>query len=290
VRKGAFTGADRRRIGWFELADGGTLLLDEIGDLPAPAQGDSRVCRNADQPSAEPRPSVNVHLIAATHRNLAAEVRRPFSRFVFRLHVMPIRLPPLRERSDDIGRWPECSLTASPPNWAARRGGSRRSARPLARSSLARKRTGPRISPSDYWCSVANEPSAQPVGGLLPDAVPDARAEADAAAPVIDDLSLWEQEHALLVRTGAHAWKSDPCRAPAQISREQLHRGCEDTGCCRSRDEPRDLPHRRFIVACSLPITLSAPQVNLLQCARRSRFGRTRADRPRLATSGKPKR
>ena len=105
--KGAFTGADRRRIGWFELADGGTLLLDEIGDLPAPAQGrllrvlQEREINRVGGTQAIP---VNVRLIAATHRNLAAEVRSGRFRddLFFRLHVVPIRLPPLRERPDDI--------------------------------------------------------------------------------------------------------------------------------------------------------------------------------------------
>ena len=73
-------------------------------------------------------------------------------------------------------------------------------------------------------------------------------------------------------------------RACSRSAASNFVRGCEDTGCCRSRDEPRDLPPSRVSSsACSLPITLSAPQVNLLQCARRSRFGRTRADRPRLS-------
>jgi len=76
--KGAFTGADRRRIGRFELADGGTLFLDEIGDLPAAAQVKLlRVLqeREISRVGGSQSIPVNVRLIAATHRNLTEEVR-----------------------------------------------------------------------------------------------------------------------------------------------------------------------------------------------------------------------
>ncbi len=105
--KGAFTGADRRRVGRFELADGGTLFLDEIGDLPAGAQVKLlRVLqeREISRLGANQTIRVDARLVAATHRDLTAEVRAGRIRedLYFRIHVVPIQLPPLRDRPEDI--------------------------------------------------------------------------------------------------------------------------------------------------------------------------------------------
>jgi transcriptional regulator with GAF, ATPase, and Fis domain len=106
--KGAFTGAVDRRQGWFETADGGTLLLDEIGELPLPAQ--IRFLRVLQDGQFEPVGSngktvqVNVRIIAATHRNLRHMIRDGLFRedLWYRISVFPIRVPPLRERLEDI--------------------------------------------------------------------------------------------------------------------------------------------------------------------------------------------
>jgi len=105
--KGAFTGADARRQGRFEAADGGSILLDEIGDMPAETQ--AKVLRVLQERSFErvggSRPiDVDVRVIAATHRNLEEEVRKQRFRedLYYRLKVVTIELPPLRERSEDI--------------------------------------------------------------------------------------------------------------------------------------------------------------------------------------------
>jgi transcriptional regulator with GAF, ATPase, and Fis domain len=105
--KGAFTGADRRRIGRFELADGGTLFLDEIGELPPAAQVKLlRVLQEHEitRVGGSETIRVDVRLIVATHRDLAAEVRAGRFRddLYFRVHVVPISLPPLRERREDV--------------------------------------------------------------------------------------------------------------------------------------------------------------------------------------------
>jgi len=105
--KGAFTGADARRQGRFEAADGGSILLDEIGDMPAETQ--AKVLRILQERSFErvggSKPiDVDVRVIAATHRNLEDEVRKQRFRedLYYRLKVVTLELPPLRERPEDI--------------------------------------------------------------------------------------------------------------------------------------------------------------------------------------------
>ncbi|AXY74295.1 sigma-54-dependent Fis family transcriptional regulator [Paraflavitalea soli] len=104
--KGAFTGALQKRIGKFEQADGGTIFLDEIGELPPDAQVKFlRVLQEREIESIGGRvKKVNVRIIAATNRDLEQEVA--VSRFrvdlYYRLNVFPLRLLPLRERKDDI--------------------------------------------------------------------------------------------------------------------------------------------------------------------------------------------
>ncbi|MGE0639792.1 MAG: sigma 54-interacting transcriptional regulator [Thermoanaerobaculia bacterium] len=105
--QGAFTGATKARAGRFEIAAGGTLFLDEIGDLPLEMQIKLlRVIQQRDfQRLGSSRvQKADVRLIAATHRDLEEEVRagRFRSDLFFRLNVFPIRIPPLRERREDI--------------------------------------------------------------------------------------------------------------------------------------------------------------------------------------------
>ena len=105
--KGAFTGADARRIGRFEAADGGTIFLDEIGDMPLETQ--SKVLRVLQERSFErvggtKTIEADVRVVAATHRDLEAEVKRGRFRedLYYRLRVVEIALPPLRQRPEDI--------------------------------------------------------------------------------------------------------------------------------------------------------------------------------------------
>jgi len=105
--KGAFTGAIRDKRGRFELAHGGTMFLDEVGDLPKTVQAkllrvlqEGRFERVGDEKSI----SVDVRIISASNRDLKREVKKGNFRddLYYRLNVVPIHLPPLRKRKDDI--------------------------------------------------------------------------------------------------------------------------------------------------------------------------------------------
>jgi DNA-binding NtrC family response regulator len=105
--KGAFTGADKQRIGRFEQADGGTLFLDEVGDMSANTQ--AKILRVLQEHEFERLGGtrtirVDVRLIAATNRNLAAMVGAGQFRedLYYRLNVVSVDMPPLRERKEDI--------------------------------------------------------------------------------------------------------------------------------------------------------------------------------------------
>ena len=105
--KGAFTGAVSRSQGRFEQAQGGTLFLDEIGDMPIEAQTRLlRVLQEGEYTAVGGRTAIrtNVRIVAATHRDLKQLIRQGLFRedLFYRLNVVPIRLPPLRERSEDI--------------------------------------------------------------------------------------------------------------------------------------------------------------------------------------------
>jgi two-component system response regulator FlrC len=105
--RGAFTGAHRDRRGHFQVADGGTLLLDEIGEMSSDLQARLlRVMQDRQvQPVGSERPQrVDVRVIAATHRNLREEMLAGRFRedLYYRMRVLPIRIPPLRERPADL--------------------------------------------------------------------------------------------------------------------------------------------------------------------------------------------
>ncbi len=105
--KGSFTGADARKIGLFEAASGSTLFLDEIGDLTLPLQG--KILRALQEKEVkrvggnETIP-VDVRVVAATNRDLAAMMKAGQFRedLFYRLNVIPVELPPLRERASDV--------------------------------------------------------------------------------------------------------------------------------------------------------------------------------------------
>jgi two-component system response regulator HydG len=114
--KGAFTGASDKKTGLFEEANGGTLFLDEIGDLSLPLQAkllrvlQERKIKRIGENSFR---DIDVRVISATHKNLRAEIHEKQFRedLFFRLNVIPISLPPLRERKEDVMPLAEYFLT-----------------------------------------------------------------------------------------------------------------------------------------------------------------------------------
>ncbi|NGZ08460.1 MAG: sigma-54-dependent Fis family transcriptional regulator [Nitrospira sp. LK70] len=116
--KGAFTGAMSTKVGRFELADGGTLLLDEVGELSLKSQVDFlRVLETKEFRRLGGTRLINVdtRILAATNRNLEEAVKQGMFRedLYYRLNVVPIRLPPLRERPDDVPLLVDRYLSAS---------------------------------------------------------------------------------------------------------------------------------------------------------------------------------
>jgi two-component system nitrogen regulation response regulator GlnG len=105
--RGAFTGADKPRDGLLKLADGGTVFLDELADIPLPVQ--AKLLRVLERQEVQPvggneTQTVDVRIVSATHADLSNAVREGKFRhdLFFRLNVYPIHLPPLRDRVDDI--------------------------------------------------------------------------------------------------------------------------------------------------------------------------------------------
>ena len=123
--KGAFTGATESKIGKFREADGGTVFLDEVGDLPLEAQ--VKLLRVLQEKEVEPVGAsrsikVNVRIIAATHRNLENDVQKGLFRedLYYRLNVLQMRIPALRDRPQDIPTLIDCfmnniAITANMP-------------------------------------------------------------------------------------------------------------------------------------------------------------------------------
>jgi len=231
--KGAFTGADRRHVGRFELAEGGTLFLDEIGDLPAAAQVKLlRVLQEHEitRLGGTSTIAVNVRVIAATHRDLLAEVRAGRFRedLYFRIHVVPISLPPLRDRPEDV--LPLSLLFLD--RYARELGRAARTITPQAIERLQTHRWPGNVRELQNVVErlmVLGDDGpirTSELEGLLPrEGAVTKRLSEDPApeATPASDLSLWHQEKSLLVNALARAGQNQTRAAEVlKISREQL--------------------------------------------------------------------
>jgi two-component system response regulator HydG len=248
--KGAFTGADRRRIGRFELADGGTLFLDEIGELPPAAQVKLlRVLQEHEisRVGGTETIRVNVRLIGATHRDLAAEVRAGRFRddLYFRVHVVPIHLPPLRDRREDV----EPLVRLFIDRLARELGRPLREITPEALERLC----------AHHWPGNVRELenliervlvlgddgpiTVEELAELLPQVAPPPAHSPSAPATVADPLSLPEQERRLLVEALERSGQNQTRAARLlRISREQLRTRMKRHGLLpqkSARDESR---------------------------------------------------
>jgi PAS domain S-box-containing protein len=227
--RGAFTGATAKRVGRFELADNGTIFLDEIGELPLELQG--KLLRILQEGEFERLGSsrtirVDVRVIAATNRDLRRAVREKMFRedLYFRLNVYPIHMPPLRQRKEDLGLLAVTFLTetsrrlgrpfsAVPPNvmealqqydWP---GNVRELQNVLERAAVAS--SAPLLELPDGWASSAAE-------SFTDSATPDAHKVEQ--APERDDdtvtLKQLERDHIIRVLQRTH-WRIEGAQGAA---------------------------------------------------------------------------
>ena len=185
--KGAFTGATSSKPGRFELADGGTLFLDEIGEIPVEMQ--VKLLRAIQESEFErvggiKTIKVDVRLIAATNRDLEQEIQRGNFRedLYYRLNVVPLQIPPLRERTGDIPLLVAHFIKKFNERLKKTITGHRRRRARRARGAHAGRAT----SASSRTCSSARSCSARATGSSAPissSRAPAARAARRAAAP-----------------------------------------------------------------------------------------------------------
>jgi Nif-specific regulatory protein len=227
-RKGAFTGADQDRAGLFEAASGGTIFLDEIGEMPMDLQvkllrvlQDGEVRRVGEDSSR----SVDVRVISATNRDLASEVEAGnFRRDLFyRLNVVPIHVSPLRERQEDILPLAEFFLAKFSEEMKKPRPGLARAAKEL----LLRHQWLGNVRELE---NAIERALALAEGNDILDAAQFEHLgkrlafghDAEAEGPLRSMLFSWERE--IIQRTLiANSWNISKAAVALKISRQQLH-------------------------------------------------------------------
>jgi DNA-binding NtrC family response regulator len=233
--KGAFTGADRKRVGRFEAANGGTLLLDEIGELPLAAQ--VKLLRVLETSTFEPvgtskSVTVNVRIIAATNRDLAEAVTTGAFRqdLYYRLNVVDIETPPLRHRPGDI----PILVSEFLADIAARQGRPAPPLDPTAVAALATYRfpgnVRELIHALERAVAVARggvirlehlPPAIASVGAATGEPTSDERDDGDQVEPLANAMARFERQYIrrVLERTGGHRGRA---AAMLGISRKAL--------------------------------------------------------------------
>jgi two-component system response regulator PilR (NtrC family) len=191
-RRGAFTGADRDRDGFFQAAAGGTLFLDEVAELPLPMQVkllraiQERRVRKVGATVEEP---VDVRLLSATHQDLAKLVANGRFRqdLFYRLNVIELRVPSLRDRADDIPLIAEALLARI----AERSGEPRAHLSPAAEQALRRHAFPGNVreleNVLERAVALASESQLQPIDLLLPQPEVDLLLDAEPDEPVVAD-------------------------------------------------------------------------------------------------------
>jgi transcriptional regulator with GAF, ATPase, and Fis domain len=222
--RGAFTGAHADRPGLFELADGGTLFLDEIGDASASVQSrllrvlqEGEVRRLGDGRARR----VDVRIVAATHRNLPTEVRAGRFRadLYYRLHVLSLDVPPLRERREDIP-----ALAAGVFERLARRDGL--TIRAIRAEALDRLR-------AHDWPGNVRELEAV-LTRAAHAAGPDGIVDADALGPEVDgEGPLCVRERHATLRGRTLAYEAEQIRATLDAHRGNRSRAARALGLTR---------------------------------------------------------
>lgn len=236
--KGSFTGAERTRIGHFEAASGGTLLLDEIGEVEPNVQ--VKLLRVLQEQQIErvgaTKPiDVDVRIVSATHRDLPSEIEKGTFRadLYYRINVVPIEMPPLRERRDDIAMLAESFLAE-----AARDTGRTLSLSPAARAAL--ERHGWRGNVRELQNVILRAHTLCAGNTIELDDLPHEVASPTLAAGLVDDQTkgrmgfddaVAQFERELLV--GAlqrHGWNQTHAAEALQINRPKLRRKMEALG------------------------------------------------------------
>ena len=270
--KGAFTGANTRSAGRFEQAEGGTLFLDEIGDMPMEAQTRLlRVLQQGEYTTVGGRTPIkaDVRIIAATNKDLRQLIQQGLFRedLFFRLNVVPLRLPPLRERTEDIARPDPAFLRAGRDARACRRSRSTR----LALDRLKRHR----------WPGNVRELEnlARRLAALYPqETITAAVIDAELSQPALVGAGRERIAATTICRARSSAiWRAifpastTACRRPASIT----------ASCARSRRRCCPPRWRRPAATRSAPPTCWASTAT--RCARRSAIWKSRSIAPAAA-------
>ncbi|HET9795880.1 MAG TPA: sigma-54 dependent transcriptional regulator [Thermoanaerobaculia bacterium] len=239
--KGSFTGAVRRQIGKFVEADGGTIFLDEIGDMSARAQ--AKVLRVLQEGEVEPvgqskTQRVRVRVIAATNKDLTGEIRAGKFRedLYFRLNVVPIAVPPLRERTEDVPALVE-HFTAL----YAERNGTRPRKFDAEAIEVLSKRTWPgnvrELKNLVERVLIMTETDTVGASDLPPDARFSARdlAEQGSKIATLADFKEFTEREFLIAKLRENNWNVSKTSEAIQTPRSNLYKKLEHFGLTRDK-------------------------------------------------------